>query len=75
MLLTETVGFGFTVKIFVVLPEHEPVVPIIVYVVVLDGDTGKLAERIEEVEGVEILSMGNGLELIKGRHARSRTPR
>ena len=28
-------------------------------------DTGKLAERIEETDGVEILSFGNGLELIK----------
>ena len=28
-------------------------------------DTGKLAERIEEIDGVEILSFGNGLELIK----------
>ena len=30
-----------------------------------DGDTGEMAEHIEEVEDVEILSMGNGLELIK----------
>ena len=28
-------------------------------------DTGKLAGRLEEIEGVEILSFGNGLELIK----------
>ena len=30
-----------------------------------NGDTGTMAEHIEETEGVEILSMGNGLELIK----------
>lgn len=35
------------------------------YVLSHDGDTGKMAEHIEEVEGVEILSLGNGLELIK----------
>ncbi len=35
------------------------------YVITHDGDTAKLADHIEEVEGVEILSMGNGLELIK----------
>ncbi len=35
------------------------------YVLSHDGDTGKMAAHIEENEGVEILSMGNGLELIK----------
>ena len=35
------------------------------YVMGHDGDTGAMAEHIEETEGVEILSMGNGLELIK----------
>lgn len=35
------------------------------YVLTHDGDTGSLAEHIEETDGVEILSMGNGLELIK----------
>lgn len=35
------------------------------YVVSHDGNTGEMAEHIEEADGVEILSMGNGLELIK----------
>ncbi|WP_338550189.1 glutamine amidotransferase [Roseovarius phycicola] len=35
------------------------------YVLNHKGDTGEMAEHIEETEGVEILSMGNGLELIK----------
>ena len=35
------------------------------YVLSHNGDTGMMAEHIEETEGVEILSMGNGLELIK----------
>ncbi|MEO3414405.1 glutamine amidotransferase [Roseovarius sp. CAU 1744] len=35
------------------------------YVLSHDGDTGEMATHIEETEGVEILSMGNGLELIK----------
>ncbi len=35
------------------------------YVLSHDGDTGAMAEHIEEADGVEILSMGNGLELIK----------
>ena len=35
------------------------------YVLSHNGDTGTMAEHIEETEGVEILSMGNGLELIK----------
>lgn len=35
------------------------------YVLRCDGDMGALAEYVEEVEGVEILSLGNGLELIK----------
>lgn len=35
------------------------------YVLSHDGDTGDMAEHIEEVDGVEILSLGNGLELIK----------
>jgi len=35
------------------------------YVISHSGDTGEMAEHIEEVEDVEILSMGNGLELIK----------
>lgn len=33
----ETTGTGFTVIVFVVVPEQEPVVPVIVYVVVTDG--------------------------------------
>ncbi|MGR3513157.1 MAG: glutamine amidotransferase [Paracoccaceae bacterium] len=35
------------------------------YVLTHDGDTGAMAGHIEEVEDVEILSMGSGLELIK----------
>ena len=35
------------------------------YVLRHDGDTERLAKDIEEIEGVEILSLGNGLELIK----------
>jgi len=35
------------------------------YVISHDGDTGELAEHIEEIDDVEILSLGNGLELIK----------
>ncbi|WP_435136380.1 glutamine amidotransferase [Pseudopelagicola sp. nBUS_19] len=35
------------------------------YVISHDGDTAKMATHIEEDEGIEILSMGNGLELIK----------
>ena len=35
------------------------------YLISQDGDTAALAEHIEETEGVEILSLGNGLELIK----------
>ena len=35
------------------------------YVLSHDGDTGEMAEHIEETEGVEILSLGNGLELVK----------
>lgn len=35
------------------------------YVLTHDGDTAKMAEHIEETDGVEILSMGSGLELIK----------
>ena len=35
------------------------------YLISHDGDTAALAEHIEETEGVEILSLGNGLELIK----------
>lgn len=35
------------------------------YVLTHNGDTAKMAEHIEETDGVEILSMGNGLELIK----------
>ena len=35
------------------------------YVLSHSGDTAKLAEHIEETDGVEILSLGNGLELIK----------
>lgn len=35
------------------------------YVLSHDGNTGEMAEHIEETEGVEILSLGNGLELIK----------
>jgi methylamine---glutamate N-methyltransferase subunit A len=35
------------------------------YVLTHDGDTAKMATHIEEADGVEILSMGSGLELIK----------
>ena len=35
------------------------------YVLSHDGDTGEMAEHIEEVDDVEILSLGNGLELVK----------
>ena len=35
------------------------------YILSHDGDTEKMAQFIEEIEGVEILSLGNGLELIK----------
>ncbi len=35
------------------------------YLVSHDGDTGEMAAHIEEIDDVEILSMGNGLELIK----------
>jgi methylamine---glutamate N-methyltransferase subunit A len=35
------------------------------YVLTHSGDTTKMAAQIEEAEGVEILSMGSGLELIK----------
>ena len=35
------------------------------YVLSHEGDTGEMAEHIEETEGVEILSLGNGLELVK----------
>lgn len=35
------------------------------YVLRHDGDTAKMAKHIEEIDNVEILSMGSGLELIK----------
>ncbi len=35
------------------------------YLLSHDGDTEEMARHIEELEGVEILSLGNGLELIK----------
>ena len=35
------------------------------YVLTHDGDTEAMAKHIEDVEGVEILSLGNALELIK----------
>jgi glutamate synthase domain-containing protein 1 len=35
------------------------------YVLRHDGDMGAMARSVEEIEGVEILSLGNGLELIK----------
>ncbi len=35
------------------------------YQIVFDGDLKKLADRIEDIEGAEILSIGNALELIK----------
>jgi glutamate synthase domain-containing protein 1 len=35
------------------------------YLICHSGDTEKMARHIEEIEGVEILSLGNGLELIK----------
>ena len=35
------------------------------YVISHDGDTEAMARHIEDIDGTEILSMGNGLELIK----------
>ncbi len=35
------------------------------YVMAHEGDTADLAEHVEEIEGVEILSLGNSLELVK----------
>lgn len=35
------------------------------FVIRHEGDTEKMARHIEDIEGVEIMSMGNGLELIK----------
>ncbi|MGE4611118.1 MAG: glutamine amidotransferase [Paracoccaceae bacterium] len=35
------------------------------FVISHDGDTEQMARHIEDIEGVEIMSMGNGLELIK----------
>ena len=35
------------------------------YIISHDGDTEDMARKIEEIEGAEILSLGNGLELIK----------
>ena len=35
------------------------------YVIQHDGDTEGMVRRLEEIDGVEILSLGNGLELIK----------
>ena len=35
------------------------------FVISHDGDTEAMARHIEDIEGVEIMSMGNGLELIK----------
>ncbi len=35
------------------------------YVLTHSGDTSEMAAQIEEPEGIEIMSMGNGLELIK----------
>jgi len=35
------------------------------FIISHDGDTEKMARHIEDIEGVEIMSMGNGLELIK----------
>ncbi len=35
------------------------------FVIQHDGDTEKMARHIEDIEGVEIMSIGNGLELIK----------
>jgi len=60
-------------KIEAILAEHkaeirakETVTPYALrYVLGHDGDTEDMARHIEESEGVEILSMGNGLELIK----------
>ncbi len=45
--------------------KHSPREYSLRYVLGHDGDTGEMASHIEEVEGVEILSMGNGLELVK----------
>ena len=35
------------------------------YVLTHDGNTEEMAQHLEEIDGVEILSLGNGLELIK----------
>ncbi len=35
------------------------------FVITHDGDTEEMARHIEDIEGVEIMSIGNGLELIK----------
>ena len=35
------------------------------YVIGRDANTEEIAEHLEEIEGVEILSLGNGLELVK----------
>ena len=60
-------------KVDAILKEHGAAVKVkdrvrpyaLRYVISHDGDTGDMAEHIEEVDDVEILSLGNGLELIK----------
>ena len=60
-------------KVDAILKEHGAVVKTkervrpyaLRYTLTHDGETGDMAEHIEEVEDVEILSLGNGLELIK----------
>ncbi len=48
-----------------VVSKEAPVEHALRYVLTHDGDTPAMAEHIEEDKGTEILSMGNGLELIK----------
>ena len=64
---------GRIAEIESILDEHKAVVKskeeatpyALRYVITHSGDTEELAKHIEEAEGVEVLSMGNGLELIK----------
>lgn len=48
-----------------VVEQHNATAYAMRYVIRHDGDMGELAKYIEDIEGVEILSVGNALELIK----------
>ena len=48
-----------------VISKESPVEHALRYVLTHDGDTPAMADHIEEDKGTEILSMGNGLELVK----------